>query len=343
MAGRVLDYASYYVSAFVVLLRLTRRGDVIVAKTDPPLISVVAWWVARLRGARLVNWLQDVFPEVAIALGVVRRRALVRPLVALRNGSLRGADMNVVLGERMRQTIVSLGAMPQRIAVIHNWADGALIRPVPQEENPLRRAWGLDGKFVVGYSGNLGRVHEFGTIVGAMERLRSDDGIVFVFIGGGSGRPGLERAASAAGLRNVAFFPYQERARLSESLSVPDLHVVSLLPQVEGLVVPSKVYGIVAAGRPFAFIGDPDGEVGRLVSRCRCGFTVVVGDADELVRRLLELKADPRLGTEMGANGRRCLDSELDRVYGVGRWGVVLERLCDTRPAAIDKVDKADV
>lgn len=325
LAGRMLDYASFYFAAFAELLRVVRRGDVIVAKTDPPLISVVAWAVSRMRGARLVNWLQDLFPEVAVALGVVARRAWVGPIVWLRNGSLRAAEANAVLGEAMRLRLVANRVVPTRVQVIPNWADGGRVRPVPRESNALRREWGLEDRFVVGYSGNLGRAHEFRTMLGAMQRLRKDPEFAFVFIGGGAGMVGLREAVASAGLTNCRFLPYQPAERLAESLSAPDVHLVSLRPQLEGLIVPSKIYGIAAAGRPAIFIGAADGEVANLISACDFGFTVGVDENGELVERLRNLKDGPRLAAEMGQRARACFEHRYERAHGVRRWRTLLD------------------
>ena len=320
LLGRALDYLSFYATSFVTLLRIARRGDVIVAKTDPPLLSVIAWVAARLKGAQLVNWLQDVFPEVAEALGVLTWRPLVGSLRWLRNLSLRGAAMNVVLGECMRDRICQQGVAREKTAIIHNWADGNLIHPVDADMNSLRTSWGLVGQFVVGYSGNMGRAHEFDTIVKSMDDLKNDAGIVFLFIGGGAGKEKLEIAIKSLGLTNVLFKPYQPQEQLAESLSVPDIHLVSLQPQLEGLIVPSKVYGIAAAGRPVAFVGDPEGEVARLVSRCGFGFTVPIGAGHDLADRLRELGLQRENLVRMGGEGRRCFDENFGKPHAIAKW-----------------------
>jgi glycosyltransferase involved in cell wall biosynthesis len=325
LVGRVVDYLTFYLSAFVASLLLVSKGDIIVAKTDPPLISVVAWAVARLRQAKLINWLQDLFPEVALAVGIRPGRGVTRGLVWLRDLSLRAAEINVVLGGRMQQRLEHNGISAPRIEVIPNWADGAKIRPIPRENSGLRWDWGLEERFVVGYSGNLGRAHEFQTMVEAMKRSREDGGIVFLFIGGGSGMQDLKDEVTQAALRNAHFLDYQPAERLAESLSVPDVHLVSLRPELEGLIVPSKIYGIMAAGRPVIFIGDPAGEVGRLITECGCGFSVRVGDIDALVSCLRMLEDDPGLAAAMGCRGRACFDRHYDLTHGVRRWRAVLD------------------
>ena len=329
LVGRAADYATFYLAAGWRLWRIARAGDVIVAKTDPPLISVVAAFVARWRGARLVNWVQDVFPEVAEALGV---RALAGPqarlLRQLRNGAFRSAAVNVVLGERMGAVVARAGAPASRIRVIPNWADMEAIRPVAVAGNPLRREWGLDGKFVVCYSGNMGRVHEFGTILDAAQRLSSKAAVIgFLFIGGGAQRRTVEDEVRSRGLRNVQFRPYQDRAGLSFSLSVGDVHLVSQRPEVEGYVFPSKVYGILAAGRPLVFIGDPQGEISALVEREGIGVAVRQGDAAGLAGQLMRLASDAVLREGMGTRARALLCERYDKNIAFKAWLKLLGEL----------------
>lgn len=324
LIGRMFDYASFYISSLIRLLRITKPGDVIVAKTDPPLISIIAWIAARAKRAKLINWLQDVFPEVAAALGVLTWKPAIGLIRFLRNISLRGAAMNIVLGERMRAHICAQGVTPENATVICNWADAELIKPIPPNANPLRGKWKLEGKFVVGYSGNMGRAHEFETIIGAMRKVQDDADIVFLFVGGGAAREALEHAVHKHDLHNSLFMPYQPRELLSESLSVPDVHLVSLRPNLEGLIVPSKIYGIVAAGRPAIFVGDSDGEVARMMRRCKSGFVVPVGGDAELEQRLRELKANPDIAAAMGNRGRRCFLEAYDKSYAANVWETVL-------------------
>jgi len=279
LVGRALDYVTFYLSAFLAI-RHHGRGAVVVPMTDPPLMSVVATAASR----RTVNWVQDLFPEVAEGLGMRMPRFLRR----LRDWSLRRARANVVLGERMAARV------PKAI-VIHNWADAALA-PVAREVNPLRRKWGLGKTFVVSYSGNLGRAHEFETILGAMASLPE---IHFLFIGGGAKLDSVKRQAGA----NATFLPYQPREMLSRSLSAADAHLVSLQPQLEGLIVPSKFYGALAVGRPVIFIGAHDGELARIIGEHRCGSVVAPGDAEGLAEAIQALAADPEAAAEMGRRG----------------------------------------
>jgi len=328
LAGRAIDYLSFYLAASLKLLALTRRGDIVVVKTDPPLVSVPAGWIARLRGALAVNWLQDIFPDVAGKLDVKLARGAGGWLLRmLRDRSLRRAAANVVLGRVMREKVAALGVDREKIITIANWADGTVLRPIGHVANPLRREWGLDGKLVVGYSGNMGRVHEFETIVDAAAVLTGHPDIVFLLIGGGAQRETIAAAAARHGLTNLVLKPYQPRESLDRSLGAADVHLVTLRPEFEGLVVPSKFYGIAAAGRPTVFVGDPDGEIGSIVRETGCGVCVRQGDSAALAAAILALRDDPGARARMGAAARRAFEACYDKAIAVGRWRRLLDEI----------------
>ena len=291
LAGRAVDYATFYASAFLALLR--RRGSIVVAMTDPPLLSVIA----ALSSRRVVNWIQDLFPEVATALGIRAPKLLTR----IRDWSLRRARANVTLADTMAERV------PNAV-VIHNWADAGL-SPVAKD---------AAGPFTVGYSGNLGRAHEFDTIIGAMRALPD---VRFAFTGGGAK---LDAVRAAAG-GNAEFRPYAPRSELSASLSSVDAHLVSLQPALEGLIVPSKFYGVLAVARPVIFIGSAHGALGRIIAESRCGIVVSPGDVDGLTREIRALAAD-RAGAEaMGRRGRELYLARFAPARAFDAWERVLE------------------
>ena len=325
LLGRGLDYLSFYLFAAWRLFRLCRRGDLVVAKTDPPLISVVASAVVRIRDARQVNWLHDLFPEVAIRLGVGSLSGWAgRALRRLRNWSLESAQANVVLGTRMASVLESEGIHPHRIEIVHNWCDGQAIRPIARSRNPLRRAMGLGDAFVVMYSGNLGRAHEFHTLVHAARTLKERSDIVFLIVGDGVQRRWLEEEAARWGLGNIRLEGYQPRERLGESLSVGDIHLISLRPELEGLIVPSKFYGIAAAGRPTVFIGSPEGEIARILEENDCGVSVAPGDGEALAKQIAALAADAGGRRAMGQAARRLFHRRFDQPTALAEWRRVL-------------------
>lgn len=305
---------------------MLRVGDLVIAKTDPPLLSVVSLVAARVRGAAQINWLQDLFPEVASNLGVWGVRFIEQGIRTLRNESLRAARYNVVIGNLMAQRLRSEGVSDNAIRVIPNWADGSCIRPIARENNVLVKEWNLQGRFIVCYSGNMGRAHEFNTIIGAAELLKSQPTIVFILIGDGVQRQPIEEAVRGRNLPNVIFKPYQPSDRLAFSLGLADVHLISLRPELEGLIVPSKFYGITAAGKPTIYIGDQAGEIPELLRREGCGFAVSVGDERRLAARIGELYTNVSLKSQMGQKARTVFECYYEKTVAMAKW----ERLINT-------------
>ena len=328
LLGRSLDYATFFGSCITLLLIIVRRGDVLVIKTDPPLMSLLALPIAAIKRAVGVTWQQDVFPEIASSLGANPLPSwLDAVLRRLRNASLRAARMNVVIGVRMQEHFTGLGIPSRKLRVIENWADPEAIRPKSSSASALRNGLGLSDRFVVCYSGNLGRAHEFATMLAAAQRLSVERAFVFLIIGAGALTAALKRAVIDRGLENFCFQPYQPRETLEDSLAAADVHLISLLPALEGLVVPSKAYGVLAAGRPLIYIGDPNGDVAQAVQGTGCGRAVSVGDVDALVTALRSFKAQPALCEEMGRRARQLLCERYSMQIARERW-VALLREC---------------
>lgn len=334
LSGRVFDYLSFYRSVRRCLHAVARPGDTIIAKTDAPLLSLMLERTARNRGTYLVNWLQDIYPETAAVLGVPLIRGPALALLAgLRNRGLRNAGAAAVVGELMARRIQEFGVQSARVHVIANWCDDETIRPAAGIDNPLREAWHLSGKFVVGHSGNLGRAHDFETVLGAAERLRNESRIVFLMIGGGKHFEELAKAVKARGLENsFRFRPYQERAMLPHSLGVSDAHWLSLHPGLEGLIVPSKFYAVAAAGKPMLMIGDSEGEIGRLIREHRCGTIIAPGDAATLADTLRCWSEQPKSIAEMGAQARQMLDARFTRRRAFDQWRRLIGQVAASRP-----------
>ena len=343
LLGRALDYATFYLGATAVLLKRARACDVLVLKTDPPLLSLIGWFVSRRRRVACVNWLQDIFPEVATRLGLSPLpRTLEAWLAALRDRSLAAADANVVLGARMREYLTARGVPAARLSIGENWADEAAVSPLPPAASALRQKLALVERFVVSYSGNLGRAHDLNTLFAAAQSMRSDVMTVFLMIGGGVNMRVLEARAREHALTQVRFLPYQPREQLGDSLAAGDVHLVTLLPQLEGLVVPSKLYGILAAGRPVIFVGDPDGELAHLIRDTRIGVSIACGDGSGLTNALCHLRDDREERERMGKRARALFEQRYTLRIAVERWQTLLsqaasswERICSDRvPAA---------
>ncbi|HSN22222.1 MAG TPA: glycosyltransferase family 4 protein [Usitatibacter sp.] len=327
--ARASDYVAYARAARRAAARLLGRGDVAVIKTDPPLLlAVLAGTVAR-HDAKLVAWLQDLFPEVASAYGVPGSGGLAGAVLRrARDRSLAAADAVVAVSDDMARRVADRRCVREgRLHVIHNWADGQAIAPIPADANPLRRLSGLGDRLVVGYSGNLGRVHDFDTLLGAAALLRDDPGIAFQIVGRGPRQAEVERRIAAEALANVRLEPYRERSALGAGLALPDVHVVSLRPAFEGLVQPSKLYGVLAAGRPCLYVGSAEGETARILRECGAGTTIPPGDAARLAREIRALRDDPPLRARQGASARRAFESRYDAPLALSRWQALIDAL----------------
>jgi glycosyltransferase involved in cell wall biosynthesis len=326
------DYLSFYARALAKGLLLP-RFDVVVTLTTPPIIGLVGTILRRWKGTRHVYWSMDLHPDASLALGrMSRRNPVVAALGWLSDTVYRHADKVVVLGPYMADRIAAKRVRPERIVTIPVWSRRDEIYPLPRFGHPLREALGLTDKFVAMYSGNLGMAHSFGEIVEAARQLRDHPEIVFLFIGDGPRMAEVRAAQQADGLSNVRFLDYVPRDQLHVSLSVADVHLISMRREMTGIVVPGKLYGAMASARPTLFIGPDHCESADTVRQADCGLTIRLGDGNGLVAALTRLAQDPDLVEQMGRRGRAAFLSRHEKVLCCARWNAVLGDLV-TAPA----------
>ena len=325
LKARAVDYLTFHLAARRKVAALAGAGDIVVAKTDPPLLSISLAPLAARRGARLVTWLQDVFPEVASAAGVVRGDGVMSQAIKRwRDASIRRASANVVLGPSMREVVLGCGVEPQRIAVIPNWADGDKIAERGEAAQRLRQAWNLDSHFVVGYCGNLGRVHEFDTLLDAAKLLAPKRSVRFVFVGRGARYRELLKGIQSRELENVLTLPPQPEENLNALLGAMDVHAVCLLPALEGLVVPSKLYGVLAAGRPALNIGGRSADFNSLLNDSGAGAGFSVGDSEGVAQMIASWADQPDQVRKMGRAARELFEREFARSLSIDKWRALL-------------------
>lgn len=328
LAGRATDYTSFHLSAAAWFSANVQKDDICVVCTDPPMLSVTAALPLRVRGGHLVNWVMDLFPETAMELGLLKHSTLSgRVALALRNWSMRRSALTICPIERMARFLSSKGIPADRLAVVHHWADKNEILPVDPTVNSLRHAWGLTDKFVIGYSGNFGRAHEFATVLDAAEQLQEYPDVAFLMIGEGQQRGYVEREVGRRQLTNVIMKPFQPVEHLSESLGAADVHLVSLKPELEHCIVPSKFYGVLAAARPTIFIGDPEGEIANVVRDFHCGLSLSPGEVETLVSSVLLLRNSQVNRNMMGNNARYLMETAYSREFGAAVWQSAIGRL----------------
>jgi colanic acid biosynthesis glycosyl transferase WcaI len=269
---------------------------------------------------------EDVFPEIATQLGRLTNPILVRVLARLVSLYLRRADAIVAIGDRMRERLLAKGAPAERVTVIPNWVDTTAITPQPRD-NAWSREKGLHDRFVVMHSGNVGHAQNLDTLVAATTFLRDLDELIVPVIGFGARSAEIEALARRVGADRLRFFEYQPREVLSESLSAAHVHYVGLARGLSGYVVPSRLYGILAAGRPVLVAADEDSETARLVREVGCGI-VLPPDRPELVAQAIREAHDGAHDLEaMGRRGREYVVAEADRSVAVERYRSVVDGL----------------
>lgn len=335
--ARMIDFALFYLLALFKVMTI-KKPDVIVPFSTPPFIALVGWMLKKCKRCKAVYWVMDLYPDVPIAFGMMKPDSFsARTLERIHRFCFNHCDRSVVLGRCMRDRLIGKGVPPKKIALIPPWADIDELAPLPRDENPLRDEWELQGKLVVMYSGNLGLAHDIDTLRGAMEKLRERDDIRFVFVGGGKLMTQLQTYCEEHRLTNALFKPYQPREAIRTSLSLADLHMISQADAMTGLLVPSKLYGIMAAGRASIFIGKSGAEVARVLQENNAGQVVAVGDVDALTDTITQLADDPDACQRMGDAARDAMARTYDRRHACQAW----ERLL-TECVSGDAPDVAD-
>ena len=321
---RLFDYLSFYIGATFAVLT-TPRSDVIVALSSPPLLVALGALVAKLRSGRLVYWLMDLYPDIAVALDVLPAEgALTRLLDRFSCVLIRDASSVVVLGEDMKDLL--LAKVERDYEVIENWTDGAAIVPLPVEEHPWRKDES-DAKPLLLYSGNMGLAHEFDTFLDAMELLPVADRPRLAFVGGGARRDKVQEELMRREIREVTFDPWTPREELGLGLTWGDAHLITLDPAVVGMLVPSKVYGVLAAGRPTLYIGPLRGTVFDRLREEGSGDCFEVGDREGVAGWLRRFTHGQLPLTEMGRAARQTFERNHDRSIGVARFIEVIRNL----------------
>jgi glycosyltransferase involved in cell wall biosynthesis len=326
---RAVNYFTYLGRALRRGLTATTRPDLVLCMTDPPMVGDVALLVARRYRVPLVVVSQDVFPEIAVEVKRLNNPLLVGLLGVLTRFYLRRADAVVAIGETMRARLEAKGVRPHRLRVIPNWVDAEAVTPQPRD-NAWAQANGLDGRFVVMHSGNIGHAQDLETLITASTSLGDLDRLAVVLIGFGARHAHLVQLAEELDADKVSFLDYQPREVLPQSLSSADLHFVGLGRGLSGYVVPSRVYGILAAGRPVLASADAESETARLVREVECGIVVPPGRPDLVAEAIRAAASGEHDLEEMGRRGRAWVEANADKAVAVGRYRALLAELLGT-------------
>ncbi len=341
--SRLRYVAGYFMLALAALLR-ERDVDLIYTISTPPVLGGLIGAIGkRMKGCAHLYNIQDFNPEQAEAIGYARSKRLYGIARRIDNLTCRGADHVVLVGRDMRDTLIRRlkGSRVPEHTVIPNWTDERDIVPLGREHPEVERfreSHGMNGKFVVMYSGNIGLYYDLENLLGAVEPFRERTDLLFVFIGDGAVKPALERIAKERGLDNVRFLPFQPKAALKITLGSADVHLVVSRKGIKGVSVPSKIYGVLAAGKPVLGVLESGSEAERIVSESRCGFIVEPGSYSDFAQTLERMADLPAVRLErMGRNGREHLERFLKKSDSIASYGRLLDGMLNQKRSFQDE------
>jgi colanic acid biosynthesis glycosyl transferase WcaI len=319
MRRRVSNYLTYL--ALAISRALAIRADVILAFTDPPVMGIAASYVARLTHRPFVYSINDLYPDMAVGGNIVRPSRMIKCWERMHRKALRSAARVIVLGEDMRDRILAKGVDPARISIVRSGA--AVPETLPPPDNPVARRIRGDFRFVLVHAGNLGFYGAWRTLVRAA-RLLESEGVGLVFVGEGAKQSEIE--AEAAGCAAVRFLPYFSARDIPNVLASGDLHIVTVKRGLEGVVVPSKLYPLLAAGRPILAVAPVETDAARILGRARCGLVADPDDAEAVANAVRQVLREPGLLPEMALRARE-IAATYDKVKEINAFVKILEEV----------------
>lgn len=332
--SRINNITSYFFAAISATLRVGKT-DYVYSISQPPIMGGVLGVIgSRLKKAKLIYNIQDFNPEQTMAVGYFSNKALLNTVMAIDKYSCRKADKVIVVGRDMVDTLKNRFKNEKKIpsyTCINNWIDEQEITPLPRNHEKikeLRQQYGLNDKFVIMYSGNIGLYYDLVNIMKVLKKFKDNDKVAFLFAGEGSVKERLEEYAKENSLKNVIFASYQEKKQLAYSLGLADVHFVVNSKGIKGVSVPSKLYGVMASGRPVLGILEEGTEARTIIDEAQCGISVAPGDYDaieKLIKTFIDMDRDKL--EEMGKKGRKYLDEYLTREISIRKYGETIGSL----------------
>jgi glycosyltransferase involved in cell wall biosynthesis len=349
---RTIDYIRFNV-ACAVRATVLPRHDAVICLTTPPFVALVGVLLQGIKRSRFIFWTMDLYPDLPVEAGIVVRGSLVHKALSwLDMTCLRHADCVVTLGRCMRDRILAKGITPSRVRIIRPWSDPCEIPDVPPRThenqpthepdarlkdsvgsplliatnpskwsfNSFREQWGIGNRFVIQYSGNFGLGHDSQTVFDTMLAMKGDDNIRWVMVGDGVMTPLLVDFVRRHDIRNVIIKPYQPRESLGSLISLGNVHLVLMVPRFEGVILPSKLYGVLAAGRPAIFVGPSGSEIAQIIREENCGVVLDNRNSQQLREVIEKLRDTPELALALGQRGRRALETKYSMRHASEAW-----------------------
>lgn len=332
---RLLAWARFHVLSLIAAVALVRRVDVILAPSPPLTIGICAWLLGRVYRAPFIYNVQELYPDIAIALGAIKNRRMIAVLLALERFVYARARMVTVIGEGMRRRILAKAVPPENVRLIPNFVDVGYMLPLPKD-NTFSREHGLGRAFVVTYAGNMGPAQGLDTILDAAALLAGEPGLLFLLVGEGSQHARLRAAAQERNLANVLVLSHQPYDLVPQIYAASDLCVVPLAGQAGADAIPSKVYRVMACERPVLACADADSDLGELVRRARCGLVVPPGSAAGLAEAVKDALGNRPACAEMGRAGRAHVLAHYARAAVSAQYDGLIREVAGVAPRPLD-------
>lgn len=327
LLGRAIDFAAFHLLATWRVARLPKQ-DVVICLTTPPFVVLIGLLLKAMRGSKVIYWVMDLYPDIAVSFGAIDHRSPVaRILSFLHRWALQRCDGIVVLGRCMRDRILAKGVSSTVLEVINTWSNPDEVAFPEGKTNEFRTRWAPNGEVLLMYSGNFGLGHDFETLVNALASLPPLPSWRIALVGGGKRKAEFMAMLRSQTSCQFAEAPHQPREQLGELLCAADIHLVTLKNGFEGLMVPSKFYGAMSAGKPVLFIGPRTSEVALAIQDSCAGIVVEPGDADSLRRALADVISNSALRAEMAARALQFAKNKWSSEIALERWSDLIERI----------------
>ena len=326
--GRILNGTSCFFSMLIHVFS-TNKNSLLVFNTNPALLPFLGFIIKKIRNQRYLVFVHDLWPELPANTAMIKKGGFLYKIIDfLMISSFMHASGVIAISNKMKERIVyKVPEKKNNIYVIHNWADTDRIFPVEKGKIGLLEDLRLSNKKIVLYSGNLGRYQPLEVMIGAANELKDRKDILFLFIGNGGKKLKIANMVKNMKLDNVKFLPFQSLDRLSESLSMADVSLMGIYPENEGVIMPSKLYSLLAVGKPIICVSDPNSEVAHLLYRSGAGIQSSVSDPKELAGKILAMIEDPKKAMEMGQSGREYFLEHFERKIITKQWNIILNKL----------------
>lgn len=330
LTGQIFNAVTFFTNTFIHLLKRNDKAPLLIV-SNPPFLPFLGYFINRFQKKKFIFLVHDVFPEKAVKLNYISPEGfLYRIWKHFDEKIMNSAEFVIVLSESMKNVMKDKFlemkiADTDKIKVINNWADGNFIQPSEEKGNIFKSEYDLQDKFVIQYSGNLGASYDLEKIID-VAKITKDKDILYLFIGGGIKKPRLEQLTKINNLNNVKFIPYLDKSKLPYSLNSADISLLTYEENLEGLLMPSKLYTIMASGKPIIALCKPDSEISNILKKAECGFTINK-DIDEFIEKINLLKSDICLRKRMGENSRKYFEENYTIEKSVEEYCKVIEKI----------------